>query len=304
MKKTHPSSPRAQSTKSGFTIIEISFAMAVISVLLIIIATISINLMALYQKGLTIKAVNSVGRGLIDEITSAINSAPSIDSNNLCNSFIEEGSDRTRCKNDNANKFVYQHKVGNDQNGLPVQYSGIFCSGNYSYIWNTEFALKSGNQTLSLTYLDQNRQTQTISTPRLVRFEDKTYRACSVTINKQYQSNLENLSTIDITHLANNVEKRTPEPVQGFLTSFDIDLVLYELTMFPISQDSITLRSFISGTFILATERGGVNITRTGDYCDVEQGNDIANGSALELGSEFNYCGINKFNFAARTAGV
>lgn len=304
MKKLRKQSPKVLAAKSGFTIIEISFAMAVISVLLIIIATISINLMAVYQKGLTIKAVNSVGRGLIDEITSAINSAPSIDSDNLCNSFIEGGSSRTECKNDNANKFVYQHKVGYNQDGLPVQYSGVFCSGNYSYIWNTQFALESGNNTLSLTYLDQQRQTQVINTPRLVRFEDKTYRACSVTINKQYRSDLSNLNMIDISHLANGIEKRTPEPVQGFLTSFDLDLVLYELTMFPISQDSITLRSFISGTFILATERGGVNITRTGDYCDVQQGNDIANGSTLELGSEFNYCAINKFNFAARTAGV
>ncbi len=61
---------------------------------------------------------------------------------------------------------------------------------------------------------------------------------------------------------------------------------------------------FFSGTFILATNNGDVNIVRTGDYCDPHSTNtDGATGSPLNLGSGFNYCGINKFNFAARTAG-
>ena len=88
-------------------------------------------------------------------------------------------------------------------------------------------------------------------------------------------------------------------------------LWLYELTMFPISQDQVTLRSFFAGTFILATNNGDVNIVRSGDYCsmdgkglniDADKETDAA-GNVQSLGSGFNYCGINKFNFAARTAG-
>ena len=67
----------------------------------------------------------------------------------------------------------------------------------------------------------------------------------------------------------------------------------------------------MSGTFILATLRGDIDIMRSGDYCSLgtqfedKNGNMVGDTSSLNnLGSEFNYCAINKFNFAARTAGV
>ena len=62
----------------------------------------------------------------------------------------------------------------------------------------------------------------------------------------------------------------------------------------------------MSGTFILGTERGNINIERSGDYCDVnhlDQDQETTT-ALLDLGSEFTYCSINKFNFAARTAGM
>ena len=65
-----------QSTKKGFTLVELSIALAFIGALLISIAVILINILAIYQKGLTLKSVDSVGRGLIDELSSAINTAP------------------------------------------------------------------------------------------------------------------------------------------------------------------------------------------------------------------------------------
>ena len=70
-------SPKSQPTaKSGFTMVEVMIAMAFVAVLLITIAIVTTNIVAIYQKGLTLKAVNSVGRGLVDELTASINTAP------------------------------------------------------------------------------------------------------------------------------------------------------------------------------------------------------------------------------------
>ena len=303
-------------TKHGFTMVEFSLSMAFIAALLISIAIIISNIITIYQKGLTLKAVNSVGRGLIDEFTESINSAPSIDTRSLCNSHITGNPDgspsaaQTACKDDKAFNFIFQHRYGDSpyDTGATVQYAGVFCTGNYTYIWNTFYGMEKG-KTISLKYRNGG-STETLSNFRLARFEDKTYRACSASTNKaNYSPELTNSTAanyeIDITKLANGAENSTPTPTQGFLNSFDLDLMLYEFTMFPVSQDEVTLRTFMSGTFILATERGRVNIVRSGDYCDVEGLNTDDTTSLLnDLGSEFNYCAINKFNFAARTAGI
>ena len=71
--------------KSGFTMVELSLTMAFVAVLLITIAVITSNIMTIYQKGLTIKAVNSVGRGLTDEFITGITSAPAVDTTSFKN---------------------------------------------------------------------------------------------------------------------------------------------------------------------------------------------------------------------------
>lgn len=305
-------------TKSGFTMVEFSIATAAIAVILIAIAIVTNNVISIYQKGVTVKAVNSVGRGLIDELTSAINAAPSVDTTSLCNSHLSSSLDaaaiREACKKDKAYKFIFQQKVYGE-----IQRSAVFCTGNYSYIWNTKDGLDQGSLSLRYSYLnkDGDVETTTLSNFRMIRFDDPTYRACSSITNSNYESTLrdgDSSDTIDITKLATGVSNIITPPTQGFLSAFDLDLVLYELLIFPISQDDITLRTFISGTFTLGTERG-IDFTRsagtTKDYCTL--GYDVNNtydddpnntSNILDPGSEFNYCSINKFSFAARTAGL
>ncbi len=325
MIKKSPSSKQklSQQTKSGFTIIELTLTMSFVAVLLITIAIVTSNIVTIYQKGLTLKAVNSVGRSLIDEFTSAVNSAPTLDTKSLC-SNLARGSENTaaeaaiaKCEQDNAELYVFQDTSGPAPNlaANPVQYNGVFCTGHYSYLWNTYYG-KATNHTLSVTYRNKDGSTQTISDGNLLRFEDTTRRLCSAAANSDYESTLEPHMTLDITELANSgangvtLHNPIPAPEGNLLSEFDLNLMLYELTMFPPSQDAVTNRTFFSGTFVLATERGNVDITRTGDYCNVndlsrlENGQNEGSGSVLDIGSEFNYCAINKFNFAARTAGV
>ena len=55
----------AKGTRSGFTLIELSFAIAFISVLLITITLITREIVSIYRKGYAIKTVNQVGRDII-----------------------------------------------------------------------------------------------------------------------------------------------------------------------------------------------------------------------------------------------
>lgn len=322
----------------GFTIVEFSLATAFIATLLISITVVAGMLTQIYQKGLTLKALNSTGRGLIDEFTSNINAAPSVDTTSLCSSYFKSGNtesdDWTKaCEKDHANKFIYQERTGKygevreAEGEHDVQLGGVFCTGNYSYIWNTYYGSKWGadgkSSAMVLRYLKKNTDTgEYDETPlqnfRLAQVYDPTYRVCSSLVDngesvaasgsdRGYNKDMMDPDdkgpvTANITQLANGSENHIPEPTDGLLTASDVNLQLYELTVFPISQDEVTLRTFMTGTFILGTERGNINIERSGDYCDVENYTDD-NGSLLTIGSEFTYCGINKFNFAARTAG-
>lgn len=301
-------------SKKGFTMVELSITLAFIGMLLITIAIITTNIVSIYQKGMTIKAVNSVGRSLIDELTSAINTAPSVDTTSLCNSLAPNNVDA--CVKDHAFSYIF-HASKDDVTGK--QYNGIFCTGYYSYIWNTYYGeTAEQSHTLKLRYLNTNGEVITTNAPRLMRVEDRNYRVCSAVMNSSgnYQSEFSSNMTIDITTLAHSTSdtplpNRIKTPTEGMLDEFDLDLMLYEFTVFPISQDSVTLRTYMSGTFILATLRGNVDITRSGDYCSLgtqitdTNNNQVGDTSSLNnLGSEYNYCAINKFNFAARTAGV
>lgn len=332
------------STKPGFTMIEFSLATAFIAFLLVSIAIISSNIITIYQKGLTLKAVNSVGRGLTDELTTGINAAPSVDTKNLCENHISNQYQKSQsdCKDDHANKFIFQNRVApytKNKDTFDVQYGGVFCTGNYSYVWNTYYAMNDDEEkdkyknAIRVKYLPRGAKEgdyETTSAERLLRIEDPTYRVCSAIVTKDYQGYLSDQNdhsvpsdffngpdrlVIDITHLANGRFNPISEPQTGFLNSFDLDLQLYEFTVFPISQDLVTQRTFMTGTFILATERGNINIHRAAgeEYCNIEAIADADTGdedgvatagSILDIGSEFNYCAINKFNFAARTAGM
>ncbi len=316
----------SKKTKKGFTIVEVTLATAFVAVLMISITLITTSIAAIFQKGLTLRAVSSVGRGLISELTTSINAAPSVDVVSLCNMYLTDPDATNRCIKDGAFKFLYQESVANtidtvSHSGGNIQYGGVFCSGTYSYIWNTYYARNQAGLGLGISLRYRSAHTdlaQGTVLPggdiSLIRFEDKTYRACSSNVNPTTYEFIDRSPVgpnfirpnheVDMRTLANGVELLMPVPQSNFLDDSEIPLDLYELVIFPISIDSVTYRAFFSGTFILATTNGDVSVLRTGDYCDPNgmlTGNTAT--STLDIGSQFNYCGINKFNFAARTAG-
>lgn len=306
---------KQQKVRKGFTIVEVTIVTAFVAMLLIAITALITQTTAIYQKGLTLKAIDAVGRNLVVEFTTAINAAPSVDATSLCNMFLSNDGARQDCLEDNAFNYVYQ-SYGDDhyvdpitKSEGPVQYYGVLCTGDYSYVWNTYYG-QNGGSTVSVDYNYKTGATthnETKNDFKLTRFKDTAYLACSNNVNQNYQvtDNFKLNHKINMRATANgNFNEMTDDSFQGgFLDASNVTLALYELTLFPISQDAVTLRSFFAGTFILATERGDVSIVRSGDYCNPNDTTDGAMGGTLNLGSNFSYCGINKFNFAARTAG-
>lgn len=306
-KQTHKS-------KKGFTIVEVTIVTAFVAMLLIAITVIITSMSAMFQKGLVLNAINSVGRNIVSELTQSINTAPSIDSTSLCNMYLNGSEEEiTKCIRDGANNFIFQsweHPARDTTTGVEnnVQYYGLFCTGYYTYVWNTWYG-KDNSNTLKLRYTKSDLSVPApLENFKLLRFKDTNYRACQKNVDRNNYDHIKDPeeNTIDIRTLANEIPNPIPDPQDGFLESSEANLELYELVMFPVSQDVVTLRAFFAGTFILATGNGDVNIVRSGDYCDLtptDRDDVETGGGSLDMGSNFNYCGINKFNFAARTAG-
>lgn len=313
---------KQQTKKTGFTLIEMTIAIAFISILLITIALVTTDIVSTYRKGLAMKSVNSVGLDLIDDFSTAISDSPSITFANLCDNYrLNPDQDDVygSCLRDNAYKFIFQEykaniKINNrDPESLPT--FGVFCTGKYSYIWNTGYTF-SGPESSNTTYtLDggqavphatlkykYNGDVKEISDFRLLKLSDPSRMLCMTHItDRSNESDLTNNdynfsnteTTFDITkNIFGTDYSLTSEPAE-LLPRSSGGLALYSLTVFPPVQDPSSKRLFYSASMILATISGGVDIMATGDYCTAPN----------DFRSDFSYCAVNKFNFAMRATG-
>ncbi len=284
-------------SKKGFTLVELALAISFLSVLLVAITVVALNIITTYQRGLTLKAVNSTGRELIDDFTRSIAASPVKSTTSLCDKLANPQS----CQNDNAYKFVFQRHRGSimiDRKNVTIPTYGAFCTGRYSYIWNSGYTMEDSayNNTAvrekkavleyRLTSQPAFSSAQEMKDFRLIRVPDSNFSVCAGHINtNNYSIKEENRYKLDTSIDAKPIE---------LLSASEENLALYDFVIYPPTQHSLTRHSFYSGTFILATIRGGVDITSTGDYCTAPP---------TGLSTDFAYCSINKFNFATRATG-
>ena len=266
--------------KKGFTLIELSIGIAFIGVLLLGIASMILHLSSIYQKGLSLRAVNASGQQIIEDIEKALNSA----------SYAADIS-RTDTNNDGyiddiENKAAlsqYFYEALDPDDGL--QNYGAFCLANYTYVWNTARTLEAGKGVTikGVRY-------------RLARFPDPTHLQC----NKEPGVDAENHAIVTVASANGadsvNIEPQTvTEPVE-LIAKDEVDLAIYDFSVLPATQSITTKQAFVSISFILATLKGGVNIKANGDFC---QGSDVSEYNDYD----FDYCAVNKFNFSVRTGG-
>lgn len=267
--------------KKGFTLIELMLAMAFLGTMLVGIAALMMRITNIYQKGLSIRAINTNGREIISDFTRTITSSPT-------HLKVNPTYQNNEIKYDDVKDALSQYYLSVDHSGQ--QYGGVFCTGSFSYVWNTAAAIKEsrdGNNDHSLTiHLSDGNKYM----PKLARFADADRFACTANgANHNY--------TVADREIGKN-RSLTMEDITELISNDDMDLAVYNLRILPAVQNETTKQIFFSGTFILATVRGGVNIQSNGDFCS----GDKQEGDEFTL-NNFDYCAVNKFNFSARATG-
>lgn len=275
--------------KKGFTIIEITLAMTFLAILMVSIATLIMRVTNIYQKGLAMRAINATGTEIIEDITRTVGAASYLV--DIHSQDAELGGNGVMEYDNNyklVEKYYYDYTVYNENhNGknFNVQYFGVLCTGDYSYIWNTARALDPDFTTKNFITVNGEKV-------KMVRVYDREQTQC----NKDKNGSVANLAKRNYLPVTINVPA---DNVVELINSDEMDLALYEFNITPATQSAITRQSFISANFILATRQGGININANGDFC---RGEDNEFKDEYE-GTMFNYCAVNKFSFSARTGG-
>ena len=297
-------------TKKGFTFIELALALTFLSVLLLTIAWLTMHITSTYEKGLTMKAVNATSKEIIDDVSRAIATSPARSVESLCASKYSgtySAQAYSDCVKDHARKFSYQQRYGSVKiNGVVTQVpiNGAFCTGRYSYIWNTAYALNRNDYKPATTTPDTTDYRGTFiynggSTKdfRLLKISDFTREICAnnLTDTTQYiYSGYYDYKTSKSLGSGSSALQTYEDLLDRDTDGTNTHLALYDFVIFPPTVHKITGSGFYSGSFILASLRGGININSTGEFCSDPPDN---------LDTDFAYCSINKYNFSMRAAG-
>ena len=301
--------------KKGFTLVELSLSLTFIAILSLTIAFIINDAVAAYRRGITLKQINTTGMGLVDDMRATIQNSSTKSVKDDCKAVYgnmagKEATIRT-CENNGAKNFVTLTRMAN-VNGKNVPVFGAFCTGNYTYIWNSGYffdnedaayrvqgvasaQLKfkaSSSVTNNAVCNKQSDGTMNCSNFKLLKVMDISRSVCVATAGNNY-----NVGTIgnvfDITGMS-EVVNETPVDL---LSSSEASggFALYNLFVSGPAESPAKNAQFYSVSFVLGTLQGNADITKTGNFCATPD----------DYGNEnFDYCAINKFNFAAKATGV
>ena len=305
-------------SKEGFTLVELSLSMVFISILSISIVLIIGNTLAAYRRGLVLSRLNSVGTELTDEMRASVQKSSVKTLNGACVAFYSS-SNGERCRRENAYGLVLVKKNskivirGDEEVEVPIY--GAFCTGSYSYIWNSGYFesddavfAEKDNGWAKLIYTtgekdeDGNDKVQKIVSSaedenrpfRLLKVEDGSHAVCAAMMGGGYRDETKIKNEVEIAINGFSVDF---EPEDILVADSSNNLAIYDL---DVSQPVISPggnNAFYSVSFILGTTSDGVNVMARGNACvaptDYEK-KDFEN---------FDYCAINKFNFAVQVNG-
>jgi len=316
------------SLRCGFTLVELSLSIVFISILSISIALVINDAVSSYQRGLTLNKINSTGQSLVDDMRTAVLNSYTRSALQECNfKYGAEKCDKNYDNSassdlqggvvdnepDNGYKLVYVSNMarildaqgqpltnlgGEGQDRQPV--SGAFCTGNYSYIWNSGYFFGEQNYRIEGEMAsfrgkwseDGNTAVEhTVTNFKLLKVKDDYRKVCrSVLMESDYRFK-DNSHVFDITGLGEISE----EPIDLLGNTSDSNIAIYDLYVAEPAVGKSRSNTFYWGSFILGTTQGGVNVLQDGNYCTPPEGY-----SSYE---NFDYCSINKFNFAVQAIG-
>lgn len=294
----------------GFTLVELSLSMVFISTLSLTVVLVIAGAISSYHKSITLNQVNTIGTSLVDDMRYSIQESSPEKLENMCGRVYGSSSAVSECEKDGARRFVsvvgsgsITVRDGRTINDVPL--FGALCTGTYSYIWNSGYFFNSEydvkTDRASLLY---DASKPIVKDFKLLKVVDKNRAVCVAAVRMQNSSipssNYSDRSVrpnIDLTvpGLINGVDKIVvdEEPTE-LLSGGDDGMAFYDLTTSVSEQAGSQKNMYYYTSFILGTVQGGINIDAIGGSCNAPE-----NYNSVE---NFNYCAINKFNFAALAA--
>ena len=188
---------------AGFTIIELTLALAFISVLLLSITLVSIQVGKIYNRGVTLRDINQAARDISDT---------------LRRDFMQTNAQRIM--KDGTNEVIWIRNGGQDV-------SGRICLGDYSYVWNMATALDSGD-TSGVFMVDGSPVT-------LVRAIDKGGNLCTKQNSGEYPQ------TIDAAKISHLLKKTSTGEGSIVVHAFGLEKISQSDTAEELYRISFTL---------------------------------------------------------------
>lgn len=295
----------------GFTLVELSLSMVFISTLSLTVVLVIAGAISSYHKSITLNQVNTIGTSLVDDMRYSIQESSPEKLEKMC-SRVYGGSNSSalsECEKDGARRFVSVvgsgsitvRSNGRTMNGVPL--FGAFCTGTYSYIWNSGYYFNPEyDVSIDRASLLYDTSKQPVRDFKLLKVLDENRAVCVAAVRVQ-NSNTLSTNYSDQSNMKPNFDLTKPGLIEGAgkivisedpveqLSGGDDGMALYNLTSSVSEQSGLQKNMYYYTSFILGTVQGGVSIDATGGTCNVPE-----NYNSLE---NFNYCAINKFNFAA-----
>lgn len=284
-------------SKKGFTLTELAVAIVFISILLLTIATVTLNMVHTYHKGNTMKSINTVGLELIAEFSDAISASSNFDYRSYCAMFSSDAYDD--CINNKGQKFIFQEFTVDDvhlkdlSDKFRAQKYGIFCSGRYTYIWNTGYTMSSNDGTHTkgsdLYVVDgggslDGFSIDSDSTYRLKKYQDPSRSLCTQTFTDPMDYSSNSLNNINIVSLSS--------PLSEELINTQ-DLAIFSLVIDPPIIEESTFNSLYTAHLILGSISGGITMDDDNPQCNMD----------TDSTYDIEYCATNKFNFTMKANG-
>lgn len=309
--------------KKGFTLIELMLAVAFLGTLLISIAMLTMRLVNMYTKGATMRAVNSVGSAIVDDMNSHITSS-TVWTDNLIDSKDKDALEDAK----KQYLRVHHYTVTDGSSSYEYADSGAFCTNSYTYVFNLQPAmLRYREEGYSDGTFEKEEKPGYLSIktkgssedPRpyaLARIDDPgcaqfKHLGLSQSEVDQINKKLVDAGKNSISYMSNEYfqgENNYFETgTNGFTVLLDgntsdeaTDLQLYDFSVMSAAQSKVTNQSLYDIAFVLGTTRGGINVLSTNNYC---QKNSNATEYTDYADNTISYCSVNRFEFVARQTG-
>lgn len=269
---------------AGFTIVELTLSMTFVGALLIMIALTTMQIMSIYNKGLTLKEVNSVSRSVVRDVQQSISGV-----NAFVTNYKDPSSNIRQATSLEEATEKMQQFYQNDKGGR-------LCTGSYSYIWNfasTITGVSPGEyDSAEVQYIETGGSKLPV---RFVRILDTSYSLCKQSADNEgiKLPNLSGGKYLNVFGEGNN---------NLSLYSFEISTPLNSPVSVKVDasgneevvKSAVTAMStFYNIKFTLGTQMGDEDILGVdGPACKAPAQSQYNNSE---------YCAINVIEFVART---